>query len=280
MDHSIPRKAGVPLLLAMLAVVLTVCLLSAPAQAVDCFDEESLFTVYVDGVDVTPIDSEMIDDMIFSSVKSFAVVMGAESVSCEEGSVTVEYEDRTIVFTEGSRLVYVNGTQIYRGEAACTSVYNTLMAPLDVLCRSFNADMQIDPETEYVLITSHADIPDDLDVEEIDLFARLVWAESGNQPLEGKIGVANVVLNRIKSDLFPTRITDIIYDNECGVQFSPAYNGGLNNTPTEDCFTAVYAALEGENTVGEALFFAAVYDCWMSANRTMITQIEDHYFWA
>lgn len=45
---------------------------------------------------------------------------------------------------------------------------------------------------------------------EIELLARLVHAEAGNQDIIGKRLVADVILNRIDSDKFPDNVTDVI----------------------------------------------------------------------
>lgn len=274
MGRSIIKKGAAALM--ALTLLLALCV---PASADDCFGTESSSQFYVDGSMVTPIQTEDVDGTLYGSVKAFAVIMGADTVRCAGQTVTVEFEQREIVFTEGSRLVYSDGTSIYMGTGACITVDNIMMAPLELLSRVFDSQYAVNEETGAAEITAHAGITDDLTVDEIDLLARLVWAEAGNQCMEGKIGVANVVLNRQKMPSFPSRITDIIYDRSSGIQFSPVYYGGLTHPATEECVQAVYAALEGENTVGAALFFASITDTWMSENRPLLIKLQDHYFY-
>lgn len=51
---------------------------------------------------------------------------------------------------------------------------------------------------------------------------KIVEAEAGSEDLNGRILVANVVLNRVKSELFPDCVTDVVYQHSNGVyQFSP-----------------------------------------------------------
>jgi N-acetylmuramoyl-L-alanine amidase len=119
-----------------------------------------------------------------------------------------------------------------------------------------------------------------LTADEVDLLARLVQAEAGNQSLEGKIAVANVVINRIDSSYFPSTITGIIFDTNSGVQFTTAYNGAIYNTPSQECYVAVNLALEGENVAQGCLFFASTTDCWANRNRPLVMVIGDHYFYA
>lgn len=72
--------------------------------------------------------------------------------------------------------------------------------------------------------------------DEIQLMARVVMSEAGNQSPECKEAVATVILNRWMSPNYPMRLEDVIY---APCQFSTAYNG----EPTEACYAAVYSAL-------------------------------------
>ncbi|MDD3174745.1 MAG: cell wall hydrolase, partial [Herbinix sp.] len=57
---------------------------------------------------------------------------------------------------------------------------------------------------------------------ELRLLSCLVYAEAGNQSYNGMLGVANVVLNRVESDVFwhVNTIKEVIYDHKWSVQFS------------------------------------------------------------
>ena len=59
---------------------------------------------------------------------------------------------------------------------------------------------------------------------ELELLAQLIEAEAGNQDELGKRYVADVVLNRVDSDLFPNTIEEVIYqDNQFSVIFDGAF---------------------------------------------------------
>lgn len=76
---------------------------------------------------------------------------------------------------------------------------------------------------------------------QVDLLARLVYWEAGNQDATGKRLVADVVLNRVndQSDTFPDNIVDVIYQDG---QFSvtPLL---YTEEPTEDCYEIVIEEL-------------------------------------
>ena len=83
--------------------------------------------------------------------------------------------------------------------------------------------------------------------DEVDLLERLVECEAGAEPFEGKIAVANVIQNRIKSKEFPNTIHDIIYQ---GIQFEPVVTGMIHNrTASADSKRAVKEALKGARVV-------------------------------
>ena len=84
--------------------------------------------------------------------------------------------------------------------------------------------------------------------EDIELLARLIHAEAGNQDLTGKKLVADVVLNRVTSPdpSFPDTIREVIYQKG---QFSVVNNGELEKaklTVTEEDFEAAIAELSDQ----------------------------------
>lgn len=85
-----------------------------------------------------------------------------------------------------------------------------------------------------------------LTLDELDLFFRLVEAEAGNESMEGKIAVANVVINRVKDNRFPDTVRDVIYQP---YQFEPTINGHINKTAKADSKEAVLRALKGEQVI-------------------------------
>ena len=103
------------------------------------------------------------------------------------------------------------------------------------------------------------------------------------ESFEGKLAVGNVVLNRVNSSMFPNTVYGVIFDFSCGVQFTPAANGTVYNTPSADSVEAAKQCLDGKNVVGNALFFmngAIAQSAWISNNRTYIMTIGNHQFYA
>ena len=116
-------------------------------------------------------------------------------------------------------------------------------------------------EREYLLALEKAQLTTNLGAlpgseEEVMLLAALIQCEAGNQSYEGKVGVGAVVCNRVRSGRFPNTIAEVIY---APGQFTPAGNGKvatrLSAGVNDECVQAARAALAGETTVGDALYF-------------------------
>lgn len=98
-----------------------------------------------------------------------------------------------------------------------------------------------------------------LEEEELEILQRIVEAEAGNEDEDGKLLVANVVLNRVDSDRFPETVTEVVFQQSKGVtQFSPVASGRIYTVEiSEETVAAVERALAGEDISQGALYFAA-----------------------
>lgn len=91
---------------------------------------------------------------------------------------------------------------------------------------------------------------------DIDLLARLITAEAQGEPLNAKVAVGAVVLNRVKSTSFPNSIRDVIYQTINGYyQFTPVLNGWINKPADSDSIKAANVALSGTDPTKGALFY-------------------------
>ena len=86
-----------------------------------------------------------------------------------------------------------------------------------------------------------------------NVLLRIVQAEAGNCDIEGRVMVANVILNRVESGSFPNTITKVVYQKH---QFSPVSNGSIKRCRvTSETVEAVDRALAGEDLTDGALYF-------------------------
>ena len=94
--------------------------------------------------------------------------------------------------------------------------------------------------------------PYNLSPEAILMIARLVQAESGDQPFEARVAVAAVVLNRLKSPGFPKTVDGVLF---APGQFQTVATGAFWNNPTPLSLLAAKAAASGWDPTGGALYF-------------------------
>lgn len=110
-------------------------------------------------------------------------------------------------------------------------------------------------------------------------FLDIVQAEAGTEDLESKILVANVILNRVKSDMFPDTVYDVVWQkNDNSVQFSPTLSDTFGELPIADSTReAVNRAIDGEDLSQGALFFV-VKDIANENNVSWFERDLEHLF--
>ncbi len=103
------------------------------------------------------------------------------------------------------------------------------------------------------------------------LLAAIIFCEAGNQPYEGQVAVGAVILNRVRSAVYPNSIAEVIYQSG---QFGPAMSGWLDTVLasggyTDTAMQAAADALAGSNPIGDCLYFGC---------GNFGIQIGDHFF--
>lgn len=98
-----------------------------------------------------------------------------------------------------------------------------------------------------------------IDTTEDVLLGALVQCESGNQPYEGQLAVAAVVMNRVRSGAYPNTVSSVIYASG---QFGPAASGKVEAQVAagvkDSCLQAARDAINGETNIGTATHFKRV----------------------
>lgn len=99
----------------------------------------------------------------------------------------------------------------------------------------------------------------ELSEEDLEALLRIVEAEAGGEDEDGRLLVANVVLNRMNSEAFPATVKEVVFQQSEGVtQFSPVASGRYYTVEiSEETVAAVGRALLGEDISQGALYFAS-----------------------
>ncbi len=170
------------------------------------------------------------------------------------------------------------------------------------------------PEKENTGEEDKDEAKDEKDTEEVAVSAKdlrllscLVYTEAGNQNYEGMLAVANVVLNRVKSDTYwhVKTVEEVIYDRKWSVQFGVTIKNSRTGTSMMEKALKLYdsrkftganpeaqkkamnraikaakAALTGKNNIGNYLCFQNK-SCFKSIMRRYSDYkiVDDHIFY-
>ena len=109
------------------------------------------------------------------------------------------------------------------------------------------------------------------------LLGRLVHGEARGEPYVGKVAVAAVVLNRVRSPLFPNTISGVVYQSGA---FDAVSDGQIWLDPDADSLRAARDALNGWDPSGGCLYYynpATSTNGWIWS-RTVQLSIGKHNF--
>ena len=229
-----------------------------------------------------PMNGKLLKDRTYVPIRSVATALGATSVIWKNGTVTIKAPGLNFFASLYQPYVIANGRYLYNPENCCL-IDGHFMIPVRVLAAAFGATVEWDPTVPAAKITSGKKPIESAstyyDEEDLYWLAHIISAEARGECLEGQIAVGNVVLNRVACRSYPDTVYGVVFDFSCGIQFTPAYTGSVYNTPTESSWIAAKLVLDGANTVGDSLFFAAIKDCWAARNRPYYCTIGGHDFY-
>jgi N-acetylmuramoyl-L-alanine amidase len=135
-----------------------------------------------------------------------------------------------------------------------------------------------DNETNVITVTEASEPIQTLTEAEIYDLQRIVFAEANGEDLKGQILVANVVLNRLKSDLPDFRQQNTLHKVlNAYRQFTPIENGAFERAkPNEVTKQAVQMALAGVDYSQGALWFRQARNKQSSWHKTRLIYLFTH----
>ncbi len=208
-------------------------------------------------------------------------------------SAQVEWDDQaqqtkvttaklTLTAQVGQLYLVANGRYFYLPETVRV-VEGRMVVPLWAVAKAFDAVVGWQAETGTVTVTRGSGAVQSgenfYDQEDLFWLSRIIVAESGNQPLEGKMAVGNVVMNRVASSRYPNTVKEVLAQKN---QFSPYKNGKLaDRKPNESSVIAAKLVLDGgvvEETEG-AMWFDGSRNSWAAKNKEFVATIGGHSFY-
>ena len=112
---------------------------------------------------------------------------------------------------------------------------------------------------------------------DLDLLARVIYAEARGEDFEGQVAVGAVVLNRLQDPRFPKTIREVIY--QAGA-FTAVTDKQIHLEPDQKAYRAAEAALDGEDPSGNAPYYynpRLATDRWIKS-RPVVKRIGNHTF--
>ena len=267
----------------IISLALSLCLalgLGATAIAIESNGVDIIINDAAITLDVLPQQS---NNTTFVSYWPVVQALYPDAVNAREGNTAVVtapglnltiYADRPYLVANGRYLYLPQGVKT-DGEA--------LLVPVRILGTVLGANVAWDPIANDVVLTAGtgpiASFEETYNADDLYWLSHIINAESGNQPLEGKIAVGNVVLNRVASSTFPNTVYSVIYQRS---QFTPVSNGTIKLEPNEESIIAAKLCLDGANTAGNSLYFLnprTAPNSWAARHCTYVTTIGAHAFY-
>ena len=232
----------------------------------------------------TEIAAQVIDQTVYVSYWPIVQALYPDAAAVwANHRAEVTTEGLALYIKPGAKYIEANGRYLYVPDGVKSDGCNILV-PVRVLCKALGAGVTWDSAACAIRITSGSGpIVSGDEYYQADVvywLSRIINAESGNQPLSGKIAVGNVVMNRVASPRFPNTVYEVIFQRN---QFTPAANGSINRTPNAESVIAAKLCLEGANTAGNALYFVnpnVSPGSWAARNRPYVATIGAHAFYA
>ncbi len=218
---------------------------------------------------------------------AFADWLGNFTYSYNSGKATAKVEGENLEITAhaGDLYIIANDRYFYTGREVI-EFGGEIYVPILPMTKALNSRVQWRDDINgfYVssgdtrLLKNASQVYRD---DEVFWLARIISAEAQGEPMNGKIAVGNVVLNRVRSSAYPNTIYGVIFDKKYGVQFSPVANGTIYNTPTPDSIIAAKMCLEGYSLSSEILYFVnpkVAPNSWIAQNRSYAFTVGNHAF--
>lgn len=258
-------------------------IVSIPVRAIDKVPPISIkVNEHYIFMDSKPI---LMKDSVYVPLRFVANALNAEVIwDSETKQITINDADKSIQLSPDSTTVLVNDEQ-YELEMKPPVVDNRTLVPIRFIAENMDCQVDWNQETYTVEVSREGIVVPAVNIlnrgysdDDLHLLAKIVTVEAMDLSFDGKIAVANVVINRKKHAEFPNTIKEVIYDKKYGVQFPPAYKSSFaTRVPSSDSIIAAKMALEGVNNISTCLFFN--HRPFSSKANDFYKKIDGEYFY-
>ncbi|WP_232061526.1 spore cortex-lytic enzyme [Paenibacillus odorifer] len=91
-----------------------------------------------------------------------------------------------------------------------------------------------------------------LNINEMDILAKVIYSESRGEPYVGQVAVGAVVMNRIQSSQFPDNIKEVVFQKGA---FTAVSDGQYWLTPNQTAYLAALDAVRGWDPTNHSIYY-------------------------
>lgn len=229
----------------------------------------------------------IMNDTLYLPLRAFANALGNATVSYNKTTrtATLKMPGLYLTATDGGFVTYANDRPLFSFSPNVLMSNGKMYIPASALTKA--TGVSISSETSWSVSikgTYKALAPASAfyRADEVHWLSKIISAESKGESLIGQIAVGDVILNRVKSPLYPNTIYGVIFDRKYGVQFSPILDGSIYNEPTYTSILAAKICLEGASLSDNAMFFLNPREAesnWIIKSREYAYTIGGHDFY-
>ena len=245
----------------------------------------SSVSIYVNGR-AEAYKGRLISGTVYIPIRRFTEANTSARVSYNSVSKTlsVSGSGHSISVSDGAYVFYASERALFAMTPSVVLSDGNMYVPANTLCKAFSLSSRESGSAIYIsgsaspLLSASRFYRED----EVYWLSRIINAESRGESLLGQIAVGNVVLNRVKSPLYPNTIWGVIFDKKYGVQFSPILDGSIYQEPGYTSILAAKICLEGFSLSDNVLFFLyprASTSSWIPRTREYSFSIGKHDFY-
>ena len=229
----------------------------------------------------------VMNDTLYLPLRAFANALGNATVTYDKTTriATLTMPGLVLTATDGGFVTYANDRPLFSFSPNILMSNGKMYIPASALKKATGTSVTASGSQSVTVSGSYKALTPASKYyreDEVLWLSKIITAESKGESLIGQIAVGDVIMNRVKSPLYPNTIYGVIFDRKYGVQFSPILDGSIYQNPT---FTATLAAkicLEGTSLSDNALFFLnpkTAESNWIVKSREYAYTIGGHDFY-
>ena len=167
----------------------------------------------------------MMNGILYLPLRAFSESLGNAKVSYNSSTktATLSINGLYLTATDGGFVTYANDRPLFAFSPNVLMSNGKMYIPAQTLTKALGVEIksqtnsQITVTGRYTPLTHASKFYRE---DEVYWLSKIISAESGGESLIGQIAVGDVIMNRVKSSLYPNTIYGVIFDRKYGVQLA------------------------------------------------------------